>query len=328
MKENTQLLNIIKMKIPWYVLMALLPATAILFLLLGFLGRFFWFFDLFSNFRFQYAIVALIGAVTLSFKKKHRKFAIFAYIATITLFITIFPIYIPPSAKVANTNPVNLRVMQINVFTANGEYKKVEDAILANNPDIILLDEVNEKWLNNISAIRKKYPYSLEESREDNFGIAMFAKIKPDFCEVRISKSAHVPYIYASFILDKSSNKSLAFYGIHPLPPIGKNYFNMRNSQLAEVADEIKKDSCINKILLGDLNITPWSYFFGKLENESGLRNSQLGFGIQPSWPNKLPFLRIPIDHCLVSPTIKVFNRQIADNIGSDHFPLILDLEI
>ena len=326
MEKSKQISDLMKKQIPWYALGALLPASALLFLLLGFLGRFVWFFDLFANFRPQYVIVSLIGAVSLSFKKKHLKLAIFAYIATLVLFITVLPIYISPSAKIANFNPIKLRVMQINVFTPNGEYKKVEDAILQYDPDIILLDEVNNQWLNSISAIRSKYPYSLEEPRDDNFGIAMFAKIKPEFCEIRMSESAQIPYIYARFILDKSTKKSLAFYGIHPLPPIGKNYFNMRNSQLAEVANEIRNDSSTHKILLGDLNLTPWSYFFGKLEKESGLRNSQLGFGIQPSWPQKLPFFRIPIDHCLVSPQIKVVDRQIGDNIGSDHFPLIIDL--
>ena len=320
--------NIMSMRIPWSVFGVLLPAAAFLCLLLGFLGRYAWFFELFSNFRAQYAIVAFIGALSLSFRKKDRKLAIFAYFIVLLISLTVLPIYLAPSAKFPKNASHHLRLMQINVLSANGEYEKVEKAIEEYDPDILLLDEVTSQWLDGLEGIREKYPYSLEEPRNDNFGIAIFAKNRPARCELRMSKTAQVPYIYARFMLDEKSGKSLAFWGVHTLPPIGRNYFDLRNAELAELAAEIRADSSSSKILAGDLNLTPWSYFFAKLEDESGLRNSQKGFGIQSSWPNKLIFLRIPIDHCLVSPAIKVLNRRIGHDVGSDHFPLILDLEI
>jgi endonuclease/exonuclease/phosphatase family metal-dependent hydrolase len=36
----------------------------------------------------------------------------------------------------------------------------------------------------------------------------------------------------------------------------------------------------------------------------------------------------IPIDHCLVSEDIRVINIRTDGHIGSDHLPLIVDLEI
>jgi endonuclease/exonuclease/phosphatase (EEP) superfamily protein YafD len=38
--------------------------------------------------------------------------------------------------------------------------------------------------------------------------------------------------------------------------------------------------------------------------------------------------LSIPIDHCLISPDIKVVNIRTGPNVGSDHRPLITDLII
>jgi hypothetical protein len=38
------------------------------------------------------------------------------------------------------------------------------------------------------------------------------------------------------------------------------------------------------------------------------------------------PVLRIPIDHCLVSPDIGVLTMRTGRHIGSDHLPIIIDM--
>jgi predicted nucleotidyltransferase len=40
-----------------------------------------------------------------------------------------------------------------------------------------------------------------------------------------------------------------------------------------------------------------------------------------------IPGFRIPIDHCLVSPTIQMVNNRIGRDLGSDHYPVICELE-
>jgi endonuclease/exonuclease/phosphatase family metal-dependent hydrolase len=54
------------------------------------------------------------------------------------------------------------------------------------------------------------------------------------------------------------------------------------------------------------------------------------GIGLLPSWPTFMYFdwLMIPIDHCLVSDDIRVIMAQLGEAIGSDHLPLIIELEI
>lgn len=38
--------------------------------------------------------------------------------------------------------------------------------------------------------------------------------------------------------------------------------------------------------------------------------------------------MSIPIDHCLHSPDITVINRRVGSDVGSDHYPLIIDFSI
>jgi endonuclease/exonuclease/phosphatase (EEP) superfamily protein YafD len=78
--------------------------------------------------------------------------------------------------------------------------------------------------------------------------------------------------------------------------------------------------------LAADFNITPWSPVFADILEGSGLRDSSLGFGVAPTWLSRPLFFGLPIDHILVSPDIKVKNRHVGPDVGSDHFPVIADL--
>ena len=64
------------------------------------------------------------------------------------------------------------------------------------------------------------------------------------------------------------------------------------------------------------------------LEEKAGLRNARKGYGIQPTWPNASRLIGIPIDHILVSAQWDVLSFKVGENIGSDHFPVIVELQI
>jgi len=98
-----------------------------------------------------------------------------------------------------------------------------------------------------------------------------------------------------------------------------------RTRLLADLADLIR-ELTDPVILLTDFNATSWSSNFQDLTTATGLRDSRIGFGVQPTWPAQLPGLRVPIDHCLVSPKIEIHDRRVTANAGSDHFGIYLDV--
>jgi endonuclease/exonuclease/phosphatase family metal-dependent hydrolase len=71
-----------------------------------------------------------------------------------------------------------------------------------------------------------------------------------------------------------------------------------------------------------------WSPYYSQLMRDSGLMNARKGFGVLPTWPSHVPFLKIPLDHCLVSADISAAHIRTAEAIGSDHLPLIVDLAV
>ena len=67
------------------------------------------------------------------------------------------------------------------------------------------------------------------------------------------------------------------------------------------------------------------SHHFRLLLRRTGLRDSARGRGVQPTWPAGSPLLAIPLDHCLHSPDIAILQRRIGGDVGSDHYPVIVD---
>jgi len=59
-----------------------------------------------------------------------------------------------------------------------------------------------------------------------------------------------------------------------------------------------------------------------------GLVDTGLSRGLTATWLSRLPFLGLMIDHVLVSPDITVIDNRLGAQIGSEHFPVTVDLAI
>ena len=115
---------------------------------------------------------------------------------------------------------------------------------------------------------------------------------------------------------------------LHPTTPVTAWKFKNRNRQFHEAAS-IMRSTSGPKLLIGDLNATMWSPHFAKLLRESGLRDARRGFGLQLTWPVVLPsFLRLPIDHCLVSEEWVVQGVSTGVAKGSDHKTVLFELAL
>ncbi|MFN4147595.1 MAG: endonuclease/exonuclease/phosphatase family protein, partial [Runella sp.] len=79
-------------------------------------------------------------------------------------------------------------------------------------------------------------------------------------------------------------------------------------------------------LVVGDLNITPWSVFYQRMITHSGLSNCRDGFGWQPTWHYWGGPMRIPIDHALVNAKLETVDFRTEGYNKSDHLPLVIDL--
>jgi endonuclease/exonuclease/phosphatase (EEP) superfamily protein YafD len=291
--------------------------------LAGLAGGTWWAFDLASHFRVQYLLCLAAAAAVLAGLGRRRTAVLFAVVA-IGNAALVLPLYLGGGAAARGAGPGTLRVLLANVHTSNDRYELVRALIRESAPDIVVLQEVDRGWLEALADLDDILPHVTTEPRADNFGIAVLSRHAPRRTHVTWLGDATLPSIMARF---GDERETLTLIATHPFPPNGAEGSARRNRQLEHVA-ELARESPTPVIVVGDLNATPWSHHFRKLLRDSGLRNASRGFGVRATWPAGLLPLRIPIDHCLCSSEVAVVATSVGPDIGSDHFPLIVDLRV
>ena len=287
--------------------------------LIGYIGGVHWLFDLFVHFKLQYLIILTIGSILL-FILKQRKILFFFLIPIITNFTDVSSLYIGGNSDKLNSS--SIKICSINILSSNREFKKFGNLILNENPDLIILQEINPLWQLEITDLLAKYKFREEIIRNDNFGIAIYSKIHlENITNIKLG-IASLPSIQCEIKID---NGVLNILATHPLPPVGKDYFYLRNSQLEALA-KITANTKENFVILGDLNTSSYSNQFKYLIEKGKLYDSRKGFGIHSSWPTWFPLAYTTLDHCLITKNVIVKSRNIGQDIGSDHLPVIIEL--
>src|SRR5207237_1142567 len=152
--------------------------------------------------------------------------------------------------------------------------------------------EFTDDWIKPLKEGLPDYPYSIIEKRTG--GIALFSRVPLIDSMVLFSGKKQRPRIETHVNLD--GRRTTVIFA-HPFA-IGR--LEMRNAELREIAAEARGTS-EPVILFGDLNCSPWSYYFAKLVRDSRLQDTERGFGVQPTWSTHFLLPVIPIDHCLTS---------------------------
>ena len=285
----------------------------------GFFGRFWWPFELLSHFRLQYFVILLACVIAYLVGKKYLSALLITTVLIIN-FTSIGSLFLG-SQTIASGGPT-LRALLVNVNVSNREFERVTDFIQSTNPDIIIIVEVDNFWMEAIKEVRNEYPYNTSEPRNDGFGIALLSRIPFESAKILDIGGFGAPSVIARFDIE---GKSLTLVGTHLLPPV--DYIQDRKDQSAALANFVSSQKG-RVVVLGDLNMTSWSPLFKDLLNESGLQDSRIGRGIQPTWPVVMPLFLIPIDHCLISKGLTVHERKVGSNVGSDHYPVIIDISV
>ncbi len=278
--------------------------------------------DLFSHFQLQYAACSLILVVALLGMRSWRWAALALSCLIWTLWLVVpwyLPRHQPPLVE------ANLRIMLVNVLQSNTHYEDVVKQIESIDPDIVVLQEINLIWLENLQSLSDGRPYHIHVPGGVLRGMAIFSSFPLKDLQTEEFGDRMTPSVIATITVD---DISVSLVATHPWPPSGQFDYRARNKQLEQVG-EFMAGRPDPRILIGDLNLSMWSPHYEKLISTTGMKNVRRGFGVMPSFPmDSLALIRVPIDHCLVSNDIQVVICRLGEAMGSDHAPLIVDLVI
>ena len=144
--------------------------------------------------------------------------------------------------------------------------------------------------------------------------------------QVRFLVEPDIPSMTARIRLP--SGADVQFYGVHPRPPRPGDDTGDRDTELTLVAREIREQRRPT-ILAGDLNDVAWSRTSRQLQRIAALRDPRVGRGLFATFSANLPpGFRWPLDHVFVSDNFTLCALERPGHIGSDHFPLLVDVQL
>jgi endonuclease/exonuclease/phosphatase (EEP) superfamily protein YafD len=288
-------------------LLALIPSW------LGLLGGWSWLLDLLSHFRWQYLLASVVALGWAAWSRQR----VVAAAALLTLLLNgalIGRLALHPDVDAGKlAADFSLRVVSLNVLMVNRDKQAALDYLMASDADVITLLEVDQRWVDAMAPLQQKYPYWIAQPRPDNFGIAMYSRVRWEQAQVL---HFGLPSIEATMT---HQGRRLVVIGTHPMSPGGAALARLRDEQLQWMARHVSQlhDPVL---LVGDLNATPWSAGMRIITSgELGLRSLVPAW--QPTWNTHWP-VAVPIDHALASAPLVITQRAVGPDVGSDHRPI------
>jgi len=308
-------------------------ASVALFLLtlttvVGLLARHHWIADLCANLRTQQVVALAALLLIVILYRRWRWLAL-----SVVLMVIHLPWYV--SAIVGATHagqPGEMTVMVINVFSSNRDFHSIEEQIAEASPDAFAVLELGSSLERSLDkAFASTYPHRITIPQDrGNFGIGLYSRHPLSYVERFALNVASIETIAATVT---KGGKEYRIVATHPLPPVGASGFENRNEHLRRLAvrvDEFRSQHPeIPMIVLGDLNLTPWSPLFSDFELSSELKRAGRGYGLTPTWYASVEIfaMGLVLDHCLISDDLQCVSHSVGADIGSDHRAVIVGLK-
>lgn len=309
----------------WIVLLCFSLSTFITFF-----SRYFWLADLLANLRVQLVMVGLL-VLLLGLLVRHWCLAMFCCVL-LTLHLVWFDNAFPSERNHGKVRHV-ITMTSINVLSGNKKHDEVLVDVSEADPDVIAVLELTPALDQKLRRGLPRYSHVIARpSRRGNFGIGVYSKYPLEDPAIFESVEA-IESVAATVVVDHldRSQEKIRVFATHPLPPMNASLFEKRNRQLEDVANRIhhfrQLNSAIPVVLLGDLNLTPWSPLFLELQSKSGLVRGISNFTVEPTW-YRFPIFPfgLVIDHGLIEPTLTCTDFRIGESMGSDHRSITLRL--
>jgi endonuclease/exonuclease/phosphatase (EEP) superfamily protein YafD len=288
-------------------------------------ARLWWAFDLFSHFRLQYVVAALILLAAALALRDWRTAIVLALVALVHGW-AIKDLWLGGTASAA-PGGTPLRVVSANVWAINPTPDQVLAFIRASDADLVaLVDARRRRWRQVLAELGQLYPYRAPKSWREHAPVVLLSRYPVVSEEVVHAPRGRRPYLTATLAV---GGQELVVVGVHPTSPsptlAGET--RRRNRELDHIALAVV-DTDRPVIVAGDFNTSPWSPHFQDLVAAAGLRNAAAGHGYIATWPTWFWPALIPIDHVLLKGPLAVTAVRRGPAVGSDHFPLIADLRL
>jgi endonuclease/exonuclease/phosphatase (EEP) superfamily protein YafD len=293
-----------------------------------------WWIRIFDYPKLQMIVFMFVALLLFSLSKSGFKLwgKIYLGLLTITLLYQVYKVL--PYTQLGKfqvlaaekKDPKNyLSIVHCNVLMTNRDSKKCISEITRYNPDLILIVESDKWWQNALKPLESEYPYTAFLPLENTYGMLLYSKLKLENKDFKFLIENDVPSLNP--VITLRSGVKVNCYFIHPKPPVPSEASSSitRDAELIMVAKSVKKSN-MPVIAAGDLNDVGWSRTSTLFQKISGLLDPRIGRGLFATYNANNKFFRWPLDHIFHSKDFRVESIKRLADIGSDHFPIYINL--
>jgi len=316
----------------WLVLLALVACSR-------FFSAMAWQVDLLANVSY---FVVLPSALTVLLALWRRRTFVGA-VAMVLLLIGAWPVrfmfWPRGAAGVASTTAAprwELRVLEINVKGSKEALGGLAKIIDREHPDVVIVIEIPaflEKHLLEAPGVKEQLHFVIGPEVGSQWRDMMMSR----FPLHRLHFDGDAQRYQGVFAFQRSCfvdapGGRFVLSAMHPPSPREAQSWARGNewtSRLAEVCGQFLIKTGVPVVIAGDFNTTPSGFRHHIMLSHSGLKPiDELG-GWSGTWPSTLPgLLRLPIDRVWVTPDVQFISREVLEDIGSDHRPILVTLSM
>ena len=279
----------------------------------------FWLSDLCANLRIQWILALIATAVLTCCFRRWRLLLLHVFLLAIHL--PFFASIVRQKTQAATTPAIT--VTTANVFSSNTNYAAIETELRSADADVIAVLELSSGLRNHLAdAFQTDYPFSLVDSQDNgNFGIGLYSRHELESAKLTYFNDEAIQSVVA---VTKVNGQRFQIVATHTFPPMGTWGFVHRNRHLHVLAKEVRHMHAQTPgtpiIVMGDLNLTPWSPVFAKFEKLSGLQRRCDARNITPTWYRYPVFpFGLVLDHVLTTGELACSSYDVGTDVGSDH---------
>ncbi len=216
-----------------------------------------------------------------------------------------------------------LKILSWNIWVMNSSPEQVLDLVQNSQADVVALIEVGPDQAIVLKQLELRYPYCHWIPDHSSRGIAVLSRIEGTRFRSFDLAGQGMPAIEVD-VPAAGNHSSFRVMAVHTRSPDLHQRTLDRNEQLQRLSDWAALPGKPG-IIVGDLNITPWSPPFSRMLVQGNLEDSRSYRGNFASWPTDLGHLAIPIDHALVTKNTTVLFRSVGTSApDSDHRPIVI----
>ena len=209
-------------------------------------------------------------------------------------------------------------LLTLNVLQDNREYDRTLDLIRREDPDLILLTETDQAWIDALEPVLSGYPGRIERPLDNTYGIAFASKLPMSNASIQDFAQKDTPSVLATL---QAGDNSFRMIGLHPRPPKPKQDTEERDAEIV-IAARMSRELRMPVLTLGDFNDVAWSDTTSLFKGIGRFLDPRVGRGTYATFPAGMVWLGWPLDHLFATEEFLLDTMEVGASVGSDHRPV------